>query len=209
MPKLSVGSKEREFYALFQQEAENLVKMAQQLKNMVNIWQNVKEMTGILSDMEQDGDAITHNINKLVYRSFVTPFDREDIVMLANTMDDIADRIHSVADTLYLYRIESPTARAREFCDLILQAVQEVEEGVLILFSKTREPGLHDKCVAVNQIENSGDVIYRNALVELFDNPADMTYVIKWREVYKHMESAIDGCEVFANMLESIAAKNT
>ena len=114
MPKFSLFPKETKFFAFFEQEAENIVKMAQQLKDMIYIWQNVKERASVLADMEQDGDAITHDIMTLLYRSFITPLDREDISSLAHSLDDIADRIHAIADTLYLYGIEGPTDRAKE-----------------------------------------------------------------------------------------------
>jgi uncharacterized protein Yka (UPF0111/DUF47 family) len=175
---------------------------------MINVWQNLKERAKILSDMEQDGDAITHNIMNLLRCSFITPIDREDISSLANSMDNIADRIHAVADTLYLYRVEGPTKRAKELCDILLIAVIEVSGGISELSSGIRHPELHQRCVTINQIENSGDLVYRTALAELFENPSDMAYIVKWREVYKKLEAAIDGCENLADILEGIAIKN-
>ena len=138
MNKFSLIPKETKFFAFFQQQAENIVKMAQQLKDMIYIWQNVKERASVLADMEQDGDAITHDIMTLLHRTFITPFDREDISALAHSLDDIADRIHAVADTLYLYKIEGPTDRAKELCDIILKAVLEVEGGVSEINSRIR-----------------------------------------------------------------------
>jgi uncharacterized protein len=205
--KFTLFPKETRFFAFFEQQAENIVKMAEQLKDMIYVWQNIKERAAIIADMEQDGDAITHDIMKLLYRSFITPLDREDISSLANSLDNIADHIHSIADTLYLYKIEEPTDKAREFCDIILKAVLEVEGSVSEIKSKINQPDVLKRCVTINQIENSGDVVYRAALAELFDKPNDISLIVKWREIYKHMESTIDGCEDFANILESIAMK--
>ena len=126
MRKLSLVPREKRFFAFFEQQAENLVKMAQQLKDMIYIWQNVRERASVLADMEQDGDAITHDIMTLLHRSFVTPFDREDISSLAYSLDDIADRIHEIADTLYLCGIESPTDRAKELCDIISKSCFDI-----------------------------------------------------------------------------------
>jgi predicted phosphate transport protein (TIGR00153 family) len=207
MSKFSLFPKETKVFAFFEQDAENIVKMAKQLKDMIYIWQNVKERASVLADMEQDGDAITHDIMRYLYRSFITPLDREDISSLANSLDDIADRIHAIADTAYLYGIAGPTDRAKELCDIILKAVLEVEGGVSEITSSIRQPELLKRCVTIHQIENSGDIVYRAALVDLFAYPNDIAFIVKWREVYKNMQSTLDGCEAFADILEGIAIK--
>jgi uncharacterized protein len=207
MPRFSLMPKETRFYAYFEQQAENIVKMAQQLKDMIYIWQNVKERAKVIAEMEQDGDAITHDIMTLLNRSYITPIDREDIIAITHALDDIADRIHAIADTLYLYRIESPTERSKELCEIILKAAQEVKAGVLDIRVNMRQPDLLARTEAINQVENAGDKIYHAALAEVFSEPTDMAYIVKWREVYKKMEATIDGCEVFADVLEDIAIK--
>jgi uncharacterized protein len=207
MGKFTLFPKETRFFAFFEQQAENTVQMAQQLKDMIYVCQNMKERAGIICDMEQDGDAITHDIMKLLYRSFITPLDREDISSLANSLDNIADFIHAISDTLYLYKIESPTDKAKELSEIILKAVLEVESSVSEIKSNINEPELLKRCVAINQIENSGDVVYHAALAELFAQPHDMALVVKWREIYKHMKSTLVGCEHFADVLEAIAVK--
>jgi predicted phosphate transport protein (TIGR00153 family) len=208
MPKVSLVPKDPKFFAFFEQQAENIVKMAQQLKDMVHIWQNVKERAGVLADMEQDGDAITHDIMRLLHRSFITPIDREDISALAHSLDDVADRMHAVADALYLYNVEAPNDWAKELSDLILQATLEVQGGISEINGTIRQAELLKRFMAINQIENAGDVVYRTALVELFDHSTDMVSVVKWREIFQKMENTIDGCEDVANILEGIAIKN-
>ncbi|HEX7475562.1 MAG TPA: DUF47 family protein [Dehalococcoidales bacterium] len=207
MVKFSLVPKEVKLFAFFEQDTENIIKMAQQLKDMIYIWQNVKERASVLADMEQDGDAITHDIMRYLARSFLTPLDREDISALANSLDDIADRIHEVSDTVYLYGIEGPTERAKELSDIILKAVTEVKGGVGEINGSIRQAELLKKCVTIHEIENSGDKVYRAALVDLFAHPNDIVFIVKWREVYKKMESTIDGCEVLADILEGIAVK--
>ena len=207
MFKRFFGSKDTEIFAFFEQDAENIVKMARQLKDMVYIWQNVKERAVLLADMEQDGDAITHDIMRYLNRSFLAPLDREDISALANSLDDIADRIHATADTMFLYGITDPTDRAKELCDIILKAALEVKAGVLEVKSTICQSELLKRCVTIHEIENSGDVVYRAARAELFTQPKDIALIVKWREIYKEMESTIEGCEVFADILEGIAIK--
>jgi predicted phosphate transport protein (TIGR00153 family) len=204
MAKLYLLPKEPKFFAFFQQQAENNVKMVHQLKDMIYIRQNVKERASILADMEQDGDAITHDIMTLLHLSAVTPFDREDISALAYSLDDIADHIHEIADMLYLYGIEGPTDRAKELCDIILEAVLEVEGSVSEINFSMNKSELIKRCVTIHEIENFGDRVYRAALGELFEQPDNIAFIVKWRDIYNKMESAIDGCETFAGILEDI-----
>jgi uncharacterized protein len=143
----------------------------------------------------------------LLHRTFVTPYDREDISALAHALDDVANRIHGVADTLYLYNIEGPTDKAREMCEIILKAVLEVAGGVSEINIRIRKQDLLKRSENINQLENSGDFIYRSALADLFTHNDDIAYIVKWRQVYSKMESAIDACEVVADILEGFSLK--
>jgi predicted phosphate transport protein (TIGR00153 family) len=207
--KFSLLPKEKKFFAYFEQQADNLVKMARQLHDMLNNWQYIKEKTSLLADMERDGDAITHDIMSLLHRTFITPFDREDISALAYALDDIANRIHGVADILYLYNIEGPTDQARELGEILLKAVLEVECGVSVLNTGIYKVELLQRCKNINELENSGDSIYRGALAELFTRTDDIAFIVKWREIYNKLESAIDACEQLANVMEGFALKYT
>jgi predicted phosphate transport protein (TIGR00153 family) len=205
--KLSLIPREKKFFVLFEQSAQNVVKTAQQLKDMVDTWENVKERLGVIAKLEHEGDAITHQIVAELHRTFVTPFDREDIVLLAESLDDITDFIHSAADAMLLYKVKSPTDKARELVDVLVQAVKEVEKGVSEIHGRIDRGKLLKLCVEINRLENVGDSVYRSALAELFANSADFAYLIKWREIYEDIETAIDRCEDVANTLEGIALK--
>ena len=207
MIKLSLLPKDRRFYIFFQQGAENVVKMAKEFKELIFTWENVRERVSILADLERDGDAITHDIMSLLHRTFITPLDREDIGLMARSIDDVADRIHSAADIMYIYRIDSSNDRAKELAEIIVQATVEVEKAISSISSHIDRNQLLKQCVEINRLENMGDSVYRNALADLFTNSKDMAYVVKWREVYEDMESSIDGCEVIADVLEAIALK--
>jgi uncharacterized protein Yka (UPF0111/DUF47 family) len=143
----------------------------------------------------------------LLHRTFITPLDREDIGLLARSIDDVADRIHTAADIMYIYHIEGSNDRAKELADIIVQASVEVEKAVSSISNRIDRNSLLKECVEINRLENIGDSVYRNALAELFTHSQDMAYVVKWREVYEDMESSIDGCEVIADVLEGIALK--
>jgi predicted phosphate transport protein (TIGR00153 family) len=205
--KLSLIPREKKFFVLFEQSAQNVVKIAQQLKDMVNTWENVKERVEVIASLEHEGDAITHQIIAELHRTFVTPFDREDIALLAESLDDITDFIHSAADAMLLYKVKRPTDKARELVKILVRAVVEVEKGVSEIQGRIDRRKLLKLCVEINRLENVGDSIYRSALAELFVNSTDFTYLIKWREIYEDIETAIDRCEDVANTLEGIALK--
>jgi len=205
--KFSLIPRERKFFALFEQSAQNAVKITQQLKDMVYIWENVKERVGIITDLEHQGDAITHQIFEQLHRSVITPFDREDIALLAHSLDDVTDFIHAAADAMLLYKVERPTHRAKELTEIAVQAVAEVEKAVSEMHDRAGRNRLLKRCIEINRLENIGDSVYRSAMAELFDDSADMAGVIKWREIYNHMESVIDRCEDIANILEGVSIK--
>jgi len=205
--KLSLIPKEKKFFALFEQGTQNAVKIAQQLKDMVHIWENIKERVGVITDLEHQGDAITHQIFSQLHTSFITPFDREDIAELAHSVDDITDFIHAAADAMFLYKVELPTPRTRELVDIVVQAVGEVERAVSEMHDRVGRKQLLKRCIEINRLENIGDRVYRSAMAELFEGSPDMAGLIKWREIYNHMESVIDRCEDVANILEGVAIK--
>ena len=207
MPKFSLVPREKKFFILFQQGAENMAKMARELKDLVYLWQNVEGKVSIISDLEQDGDAITHEVMSLLNRTFITPFDREDICALAASLDDIADRIHSAADAMLLYRVVTPTEKAKELADVIMQATTEVAGAVSGIGGTIDKNRLFKYSVEINRLENLGDNLYRAALAELFANTQDITNLVKWREIYEDMELAINGCETVASVLEGVAIK--
>jgi predicted phosphate transport protein (TIGR00153 family) len=205
--KLSLIPREKKFFALFEQGTQNAVKIAQQLKDLVYIWENVKERVGVINDLEHQGDAITHQIFEQLHRTIITPFDREDIALLAHSLDDVIDFIHAAADAMLLYKVERPTHRAKEMVDIVVEAVGEVERAVSEIHDRIGRKQLLNRCVEINRLENMGDSVFRSAMAELFDDSADFAGLIKWREIYKHMESVIDRCEDIANILEGVAIK--
>jgi predicted phosphate transport protein (TIGR00153 family) len=204
---LSLIPKEKKFYALFEQGTQNAVKIAHQLKDMVHIWENVKERVGVITDLEHQGDAITHQIFEQLHRSFITPFDREDIALLAHSLDDVTDFIHAAADAMFLYNVKRPTNRAKELVDIVVQVVVEIEKAVSEMHDRTGRKNLLRRCIEINRLENIGDGVYRMAMAELFEGSTDIAGLIKWREIYDHMESVIDRCEDIANILEGVAIK--
>ena len=200
--------REEKFYDLFQASAQNMVQAAKSLKEMVNTWEHVEGRVGEITELEHQGDTITHDIMARVHRTFVTPFDREDIVQLAHVLDDVTDFIHAAADAMLLYKVDRPGKRAQELADIIVQATEEVERVMPQLKKRIVLSQVLKRCVEINRLENVADRVYRSAMAELFADSTDIAHIIKWREIYEHMESATDRCEDVANVLEGVALKH-
>ena len=200
--------REEKFFKLFEGSAQNMVKAAQILKEMVYTWENVGERVSEITELEHEGDTITHQIMEQLHRTFVTPFDREDIAQLAHTLDDVTDFIQAAADAMLIYKVERPGQSARELSDAIVQSAIEVERAMPQLRHRVELRQILERCVEINRLENVADEVYRSAMSELFDNTMDIADVIKWREIYEHMESATDRCEDVSNVLEGVALKH-
>ena len=199
--------REEKFFGLFEQSAQNMVKAAQGLQKMVDTCGDVAKSVAEITELEHQGDTITHQIIAQLHRTFVTPFDREDIALLAQRLDDVTDFIHAAADAILIYKIECSTPRAQELADIIVQAATEIEKVIPQLRRRAELKQVLPHCVEINRLENIADRVFRAAMGELFDDAIDMAQVIKWREIYEYMESATDRCEDVANVLEGVALK--
>ncbi len=208
MFKFRLIPREEKFFDLFEEGAQNMVKTAKGLKRLVDTWEDVAGKVDEITQLEHEGDTITHQIMARLHRTFVTPFDREDIALLAHSLDDVVDFIHAAADAMLIYKIDQPSQRAKELADIIVQATAEVERAVNELHHRSELKHILERCVEINRLENMADRLFRSAMAELFDDSTDIAQVIKWREIYEYMESATDRCEDVADVLEGVALKH-
>ncbi|MBI2862286.1 MAG: DUF47 domain-containing protein, partial [Chloroflexi bacterium] len=154
------------------------------------------------------GDDITHQIIAMVNKTFITPIDREDIALLAHSLDDVLDMIEAAADRMVVYGIEDPTPAARQLAVLILAQAQELGLAVPLLRNRAQLAAILPHAVEINRLENEADGILREALKGLFRDQTRLTEDIRWREVYEHLEMATDRAEDVANVLEGIVLKH-
>ncbi|MBA2764890.1 MAG: DUF47 domain-containing protein, partial [Thermoleophilaceae bacterium] len=198
--------KEREFFDLFEEAGQNILRAADLLDQMLR---GYPEHAGLARDIlicEQEGDRITHDIVNLLNHRFVTPIDREDIYALASGLDDVVDFAEEAADYLGLYKIEAPMEQAQRQAHILLQCARQIAEAM------PRLRGFRDLShytVEINRLENDGDRTVREAMAELFDGGIDPMVVIRWKDIYERLEAAIDACERVANILEGIVIKNS
>jgi hypothetical protein len=198
--------KEREFFDLFEEAARNAVKSAELLERLLDQWPDGgSELRAEIVDCEHDGDRLTHDIIQRLNHSFVTPFEREDIIALASGLDDVIDFIEEVADFLGLYRIEAPMQQAQEMATVLRQATRAICSAVPRLRSLQ---DIHEFTAEVNRLEDEGDRLYREAVASLFERGIDPMIVIRWKDIFERLEDAIDSAETAVNILESVIIKN-
>ena len=209
MPRFSFIPRDVEFYDMFEEETANLVIAAEKLIDLFDNYENVDAKAKALKELEHRGDVITHEIIARAQRSFVTPIDREDITLLAHSLDDVMDFIEAAGRTASLYRISEPMERARELARIVVKMAHKLNEVVPRLRRRDQFPWILKQCVSINTLENEADDVHHAALAELFEVcRSDACEVIKWREIYGHLENATDRGEDVANVLEGIVLKH-
>lgn len=209
MVKFYLKPKDKVFYDLFEQETSNLVVAAEKLVYLFDNYENVEGKAKELKELEHKGDVITHEIIQRLHRTFVTPIDREDITLLAQSLDDVMDFIEAAGRTAHLYGIAQPTERARELARIVARVTHKLNEAMPCLRRHDQFPKIIKQCVEINTLENEADDVQHAALAELFEVcHLNACEVIKWREIYEHLESATDRGEDVANVLEGIVLKH-
>ena len=198
--------KDEKFFAMFKEMTWNILEGAELFKEMIDNFEDPAGSQRRIKDGEHKGDTITHDIIKKLNKSFVTPFDREDIYALSSALDDILDLIDASAQRFVMYNVEKPTPEAKELAFIILKACQPIDKAVSLLGKKMEH--IAEYCVEVNALENEADRVCREAVSRLFDEEKDPIQLIKWKEIYETLERATDKCEDAANILESVVVKN-
>jgi predicted phosphate transport protein (TIGR00153 family) len=208
MPRLAqvFSPRDRAYFAMFEEAGQNVLRASDLLDRMLRNYPDSKDLAREILICEQEGDRITHDIIDRLNHTFVTPIDREDILVLATALDDIVDYTEEVADYLGLYKIEAPMDQAIKQAHVLLQASRQVAEAI------PRLRGFRDishYTVEINRLENEGDRLTREAVASLFDNGIDPMVVIRWKDLFERLEAAIDATERVANILEGIVIKNS
>jgi uncharacterized protein len=204
--KLNLVPKDQDYFRMFSDLAATLEAAARELVRLMAEYDDAKSIAAKILEHEHVGDKIVHDIVKRLNRSFITPIDREDIYDLVATMDEVLDNIEAAADAMLLYRVSAPTVHARRQAEVILKATALLHQIIDDLEKRT---DLMERVIGVNSLENEGDRIVRDAIASLFDDDIPCTDVIKWKDIYEILESAIDECEHVANVIESIVLKHS
>ena len=194
-----------DFFVLFQKQAENIVSWAQAFTKMLEHYTCVPEQVQIIKAIEHQGDEITHQIFRKLNQTFITPFDREDMHELCGTMDDVIDLIDAAASRFVLYRVDSVRPGTIELSKVLLAATSELSGAIHAM--ETPDKALHS-IIEINRLENESDRICRTLIAQLFEEEKDSVQIIKWKEIFEVIETAVDKCEDVSNVIESVILKN-
>ncbi len=202
---MSLLRRERRFYELFDRQAEKVAAAARLLRMAVDDIARITEHQAEIKALEHAGDEVTHEIIKTLHRTFITPFDREDIYALSSGLDDVLDYIDEIAETILLYGITEISPAAKSMATLLVEATAQLQAAVSKLESKE---GISAHGIEVHRIENVGDRESRRAIGDLFSGTYDALTVIKLKDFYTLLEDSLDRCEDVANVIEAITIKN-
>lgn len=202
------GNKDRQFFSLLMDAAQNLADSAQVFNQFLQNLQRSGEFAARLKDLEKRGDRYTHDMITLLNKLFVTPLDREDVMSLAVKLDDVVDGLEACAARLHLYKITAADRFIREFGALIESQAEEIVLAMRRLQTKDLLK-IRENAVQINVLENQGDDLLRESLGLLFEQEQNPIQVIKLKEIYETLEFVTDRAEDVANALESIVMKNS
>ena len=200
--------KEQKFFEMFSRAAKNAVETARAYRDLVQNYRLDHPNIQKIRDLEHEGDIITHEVMDSLNRTFITPFDREDIHGLTTDLDNIVDAIQAVSDRMQMYHIDHRDPYVVKLAEILEKAAVEVEKAIREMADFKNARRVLDFCIEINRLENDGDAALTEAVEHLFKETKDPIEVIKWKEVYEITEDAIDCCEDVANTIEGIVVKN-
>ena len=206
MARLSLTPQKREFFDLYLQASANTVEIARLLVELLDRFpEGGRALIGQIKELEHLGDRLTHEIVLLLNKTFVTPFDRDDMYRLAGALDDICDHIDEAADNLGSYGVDRVPEKAREQAGVILRASTKLDEAVRRLEGFKDSS---DQLAELRALEDEGDALERDAVAELFRSTDDAKTIIRWKDIHERLEEAVDALENAADVLEAIVVKN-
>ena len=198
--------RDEQFFSLFDQLAEHLLTAARLIDQLFADPQHTTELTRQIKDVEHLADQLVQTINLRIDKSFITPIDREDIHVLASRLDDVIDRLDGTARRVVMLHINEVREPARQMASVIVRAAGHIARAVSAI-KRPKEVAI--EAAQIKKLEEEGDALYHEAVGALFAGTPDPIEVIRWKEVYETLETAIDQCMGVANALHSISIKNS
>jgi uncharacterized protein len=206
VPRLSLVPQKREFFDLFNRAAANTVSIAQVLIDLLEQFpERAEERLRDIKELEHEGDRLTHEVVDLLNRTFVTPFDRDDMYRLSAALDDVCDYVDDAAEKIGGYGIRDVRPQAIEQARVIHRSATKLSDAVARLegFKDSRR-----QLIELRELEDEGDRIVRSAISELFTGGTDAITLVRWKDIHEQLEEAVDACENAADVLEAILVKN-
>lgn len=201
--------KDKKFFPMFESQAELIVQAAGKL-NEIFLTTDPSIQAGLckeIKDWENQGDEVAHRIFDELDKTFITPFDREDIHQLTSTLDDVLDFINGTSQRIRLYKLKDFPAEFVQFSEVLMNGGNEIRNAVRELYNLKRPEMIRQACIRINEVENQADDLYHHVISDLFDNEKDAIELIKKKEVLQTMERASDRMEDVADVLKTILIK--
>ena len=196
-----------DFFALFEKQVGYAVDAAVYFKELTLKGKIDAAAIEKIGDIEHQGDEATHDIFNQLNKTFITPFDREDIHTLAKELDNVIDMINTIVSRLEVYKLTRIDKHLIEFASVIEESVRAVDCAVKGMRNMKNYKSISEACVEINRLENVGDAMRDKVLAELFETEKDPITVIKWKEIYQDAETVLDICEDVAHVVDSIIVK--
>ncbi|TDR31838.1 DUF47 domain-containing protein [Hydromonas duriensis] len=200
--------KEGKFFDLFNQHAELLVTTSKEVVNLFNDLGNAERHMTAIKENEKRADRITYETVDLLHKTFITPLDRDDMLKLTTTMDDVIDLMEDVAETVSLYYVTNSTEEAKQLAAIGVACCERVRSAVALLENMKNAGAMLKILSEVERLESDGDRILRSAMSKLFREEEDVKALIKYKAVYELLESITDKCEDVANIIQGIVVEN-
>lgn len=196
------------FYDYFEQASAILLNAAHQLEAVLNDSNPLDRQVASITELEHQGDTIVHSVTDLLPRTLITPIDSDDIQRLISAIDDALDAVEATSSRLPIYQIGEIKDAAKRLAKLITEGAQELDAGVKNLRDKRSFDRVREHIVKINELENQGDQILREGLVELVAHRGDMFEFIRWKEILELLEETTDRMEDAGDVLQKVILEN-
>jgi uncharacterized protein len=207
--------REGNFFELFNQHADRIIEAARAFSQLVANYNDLhlrEQYNRDVDNAERAADRVTHEVNRLIHKTFITPIDRDQIHKLINTMDDVADLMQDSAETMALYDVHHMTDEITRLTDLSVRCCHRVKEAVNMI-GKLSDPACVEAalkaCEEIDKLESDADRVMRSAMSKLFREEPDVREVIKLKAIYELLETITDKCEDVANVIEGIVIEHS
>ena len=196
------------FYALLERQADAAILAAKAFHTLSQNIGNAQVLVEEIERIETEADGITHELANKIDSTFVTPLDKEDLHNLSSGLDDITDMIEALAARISIYNITEVRPDFEPMVYKLVLVTQATQEAVVALRDLRNRQAMQSAFIRIHELENESDKSFRGALTTLFNTPdLDPIYVMKWKEIYDRVETAVDSCEDVANIVESVVVK--
>jgi predicted phosphate transport protein (TIGR00153 family) len=201
--------REGNFFELFNAHAGHIVEGSRELVAMITSFTNVEQHAQHIDNSERAADKVTHECITLLHKTFITPFDRDQIHQLITRMDDILDLMQDVAESIVLYDIRKITPESKQLAEICQMCCERVRTAVSLLKNVKDAEAILKTCQEIDRLESDADRVMRAAMSKLFRDEADVKQLIKLRSIYELLETITDRCEDVANLIEGIVLENS